>query len=122
MLKRIRTIILGLVAVIAVSAPVALTAAPAQAATYEGGDHRSCVTQREWQGVFRGMTRADVTDVFDTRGYLVASYGGPNNRDLYVQYRSCPGFSDYRSLEINFDNYWHSAPGFRLYSKDRYRW
>ncbi len=113
-----RKILVGLVATTAVAAPIALVAAPANAA-YEGGDRRPCVTANEWKAARTGMTKTAVHALFDTAGRH--DYGSASNNwiDLHRTYTPCPGFSG--ELTVWFDNYTADEPGMRLYSKTRYR-
>ena len=77
-----RKLIRALTALVALGAPLALVAAPAEAAATPG-----CVTTREYNAVDRGMSVARVHQIFDTRGYVSA-------RDYGVQdrvYKTCGG-------------------------------
>jgi hypothetical protein len=106
-----------LAATAAIAAPLTFTAAPANAAE---GDTRPCVTLGEFRQVHRGMTIQQVHGIFDTAGHYQGQWSDPwyePMRDVYRDYAVCPGFNRGQRVEINFDNYWHSAPGLRFYSK-----
>ncbi|MGH3453505.1 MAG: hypothetical protein ACRDPQ_12435 [Nocardioidaceae bacterium] len=107
----------------ALSATAILATAPAATAAADQareGDTRPCVTLGEFLKVHRGMLQADVHRIFDTKGHYQAAWSDPwyePMRDVYRDYRPCPGFNQGHRIEINFDNYWHDAPGLRVYSK-----
>ncbi len=67
------------------------------------------------------MSIRQVHGIFDTVGHYQAQWSDPwyePSRDIYRDYRVCPGFNRGQRVEINFDNYWHSnLPGMRMYSK-----
>ena len=95
-----RKLLLGLVAVTAVAAPVALVSAPANADAGSPG----CVTRAEFKKVdTRGRdasTRTQVTRIFGTHGKV--QYRGSGG--VGVEYRTCAGDSTWSYVDVDFDN------------------
>ena len=113
----IKRAFLAMTALLAVAVLTTLVAAPAHA---DSGDQRPCVTMSEYYRVHRGMTQAQVHDIFDTVGHYQAYYSDPGwvyERDIYRDYATCGRWNGGRRIELNFDNYMHNRPGMILWSK-----
>ena len=101
---------------VAMSTPLALLGAPAQAAPGER-DVRPCVTPAEFRQVAKGMSKLRVHDIFDTPGRsLFANRGQVSNeaREYVVCGHPRSGGS---FVQVQFDNYALGGGPLRVGSK-----
>ena len=103
-----------------------VTAAPAAA------DQRPCVSGTEFQDVWHGWptytgrpaTMGQVNDHFDTRGFILDTWGPSNARDVVRAYPKCPEWGPGYAV-VWFDNYsfnWQQrvyamAPSIKAYNR-----
>ena len=92
-----KTLIPTLLATAVVVAGGLAITAPADADT---GDQRPCVTHREYKRITKGMTKARVHDIFDTKGtFLFRNPGAVHNEAK--EYRGCSG----STVQVQYNNY-----------------
>lgn len=70
------------------------------AAHAEGGDQRPCVTRGEYRAVHKGMTKAKVQAIFDTKGKRQAIAWSGGYASEVRSYRTC---SPYSAVSVAFD-------------------
>lgn len=88
-------------------------------------DTQGCVTHNEYQHIDRGMTKAQVTRIFDTNGHRTSASSFGGNRDEFRSYKVCSSWGSPRwsDVSINFDNYMnprHRLGGMRVYGKSNF--
>lgn len=92
-----KTLIRTLLAAVVLAGGGLAIAAPAGADT---GDQRPCVTNREYNRISKGMTKARVQDIFDTKGtFLFRNPGYVHNEAK--EYRGCSGYI----VQVQYNNY-----------------
>ena len=105
-----RKIILALTATVAVAAPVALTATPAQA--YAGTP--GCVSLTEYRSITDGMTQRQVANRFGTKahpywGKVTWTWDSDYSKEIDREYKRCingkpVSIWEHGGVEVDFEN------------------
>jgi hypothetical protein len=104
-----KKILLGLVALVAIAAPITLIATPAEA----GSNTPGCVSKAEWSKVHSGMSPQRVHDIFGTYGKVTWRYSSGGYYGLTRDYRHCSG------PRFEIDVTFYKDPGTSWYVEDK---